>query len=169
MFRCAKQYRARGASLLELLIAVSLLGALAAVLLTRLAQLEAAAERAYVDYTVSALKSALRLRVAQLMLEGRMQEVVRLAGSNPMDLLEPKPNNYAGTFASGAQAAHSGNWYFALDTGELVYVLKNTRHLGESNPRTVSIRLERVGSAAEMAGAEVRLSAVTNSMTSAKR
>lgn len=131
--------------MLELLITVMVFGLLATFLLNRLSYYKAAAEKAYVEYCISTMKSGLRLRIAQLMVDGRMREVVQLAESNPMDLLDQKPENYFGeTNASQKEIVPNGNWYFDTDAKALGYVMKNVPVLFGKKTQPVQVKLERM-------------------------
>jgi hypothetical protein len=146
----------RGFSRAELLLVVALIGGLTTVLLDRLRYYQEAAEKAGMEYTISALRSALRLRLSTLMLEGRAQEARLLARQNPMDWLERKPDNYAGAFtrpAPGSIAA--GNWYFDSDKHTLVYLVKNGRYFqpGADGEKRVRLKLILVHTQPATAGA----------------
>jgi len=131
--------RRGGFSLLELMIVVSLFGILAGVLLDRLRYYEEAAEKANVEYTISAIKSVLRYKLANLMIEGRMQECAALVGQNPMEWLEAKPENYGRDFPQG-------NWYFDNADRALVYVPRNTEHFqaDAQGRRQIRLRVAKV-------------------------
>ncbi|HZW22010.1 type II secretion system protein [Noviherbaspirillum sp.] len=134
--------RGGGFSLLELMIVVSLVGVLATVLLDRLRYYEEAAEKANVEYTISAIKSVLRYKLATLMLEGRMQECAALVGQNPMEWLDAKPENYAGT---GTNFPH-GNWYFDNTNRALVYAPRSSHYFqtDAQGARQIRLRVAKV-------------------------
>lgn len=118
-----------GFSKLELVVVAIVFGVLASVLLNRLAYYQEAAEKARVEYTIGAMKNALRHRTAELLIAGRSQEYRFLAGGNPMEWLDPKPDNYLGPL-SGRQPSDvpSGSWYFDTAARELIYVPNNAAY-----------------------------------------
>jgi hypothetical protein len=68
------------------------------------------------------LRSSVQLRVAELALNNRFQELLALAGENPFELLAGKPQNYLGVLAGpGLQGVVTGNWYFDKTSKEVVY------------------------------------------------
>ena len=134
----------RGSSKLELLAAVMLIAAFAAILLNRLAFYQEMAEKAKVEYTISILKSALRLRMATMLTEGRSGEYALLARQNPMDWLEDKPldstqvSNAAGPVS---EKRFAGQWEFNPDRGTLTYWPVRSDHLQEDASGLKRIRL----------------------------
>lgn len=139
---------ASGFSSFEFVIVCALFGVLGAVLLDRLAYYQEVAEKAYFEYTVSALRNALRTHVATLMVEGRFQDSLLLAGQNPMSLLESMPDNYLGESPPlTPERFVTGNWYFDAGNGTLVYLVKTGRSFESANRsnKTVRIAMVRVG------------------------
>ncbi len=118
-----------GFSRLELMIVAIFFGIVASILLDRLFYYQEAAEKADMEYTASVIKSAVRLKMATLLIAGRAQEYRSLAQQNPMEWLEKKPASYLGSF-SGADTPRlgPGHWYFDSDNKVLVYLVKNGKH-----------------------------------------
>lgn len=110
---------ARGYSLLEFAVVAIVLSVVLTVFLQRLTFYQEAAERAQFEATLSIYKTALQLRLAELILERREDEASTLEVENPTHWLSEKPANYAGTYSSRPAV---GNWYFDGSTHELVYV-----------------------------------------------
>lgn len=132
----------RGFSLLEFLVGVISIGIIATILLNRLLYYQEAAEKTNMEYTMSMMKSALRSRMASLLIEGRAQEYIRLAQENPMDWLEPKPDNYLGKLANpdpGQLAA--GNWYFDSANGTTVYLVGRGKYFQPDTTGQKRVRL----------------------------
>lgn len=118
-----------GATLLEFAVVASVLGVLALVLLDRLAYYQEWAEKANMESTAAALKSALRMEFSTLMMEGRMREGSALARQNPMSWLDLKPANYLGEFDGAApDVPPRGNWYYDRRALELVYRVNQGRY-----------------------------------------
>jgi prepilin-type N-terminal cleavage/methylation domain-containing protein len=118
-----------GLTLIELLIVVCIIGVLAAVLLERLRFYQEAAEKAAMEYNVGALKSALQLRVAAMLVRGEERNIESLASANPIGWLMEPPPGYRGEFRAPAPAVPRGSWYFDAARSELVYVPDLDAHL----------------------------------------
>jgi prepilin-type N-terminal cleavage/methylation domain-containing protein len=114
--------RADGFSLLELVISLTLVAVLMAVFLDRALYYRERAEKTAMEQVAQDLRSSVQLRVAELALNNRFQELLALAGENPFELLARKPQNYLGVLAgSGLQEVVTGNWYFDKTSKEAVY------------------------------------------------
>ena len=109
----------RGFSLLELTVVAVVLSVLMAVLLNRLAFYQEAAERARFESTLRIYKTAVKIRLAELILERREGEARMLEVENPTLWLSEKPTEYAGEYPRQPEPGH---WYFDGGTRELVYV-----------------------------------------------
>lgn len=114
------QSRARGFSLLELAVVACVLSVLLAVFLNRLTFYQEAAERAQFESTLQAYKTALQIRLAELIVDRREAEARTLETGNPTDLMSEKPPNYGGDYPAAPQP---GTWYFDNSTHVLVYVV----------------------------------------------
>ncbi len=135
----------RNLLLMEALVAAVFVGIIATVLLNRLAYYQEAAEKATMELTISSIKSALRMRMATMMIEGRTSQYASLAQENPMDWLEQKPANYAGLVpAHPHPETLAGNWVFDPASRDLIYWVKHGEHFqaDSSGERKVSLRLK---------------------------
>jgi prepilin-type N-terminal cleavage/methylation domain-containing protein len=113
-----------GFTLFELIVVVCIVAVMAGILLNRLRVYEEAAEKAAMQQTAAAIKSALQMRVASYLISGRHREIERLRTENPVKWLQEHPDNYAGEFYADVYArVRPGSWYFDLTRGELVYVI----------------------------------------------
>lgn len=113
-----------GFTLFELIVVVCIIALMAGILLNRLHVYEEAAEKAAMQQTAAAIKSALQMRVAAYMISGRDREIENLRNENPVSWLQEKPATYAGEFFADAYArVRPGSWYFDLTRRELVYVV----------------------------------------------
>lgn len=107
--------------------------------LNRLWDLRATVERATVEYQVGALRSALAMHFAALIVNADQQGLLQLPGSNPMQLLNQRPGNYLGELDGVDPATlEPGNWYFDRRHRVLVYLVKNAyffRPFGSAAPQ----------------------------------
>lgn len=118
--------REKGFSLLELAVVAVVLSTLLAVFLDRLTFYQEAAEKARFEATLGVFKTALQIRLAELIVEHREGEARALEDENPTHWLSEKPTNYAGDYPARPEA---GYWYFDAATRELVYVVNSSRGL----------------------------------------
>jgi general secretion pathway protein G len=113
-----------GFTLFELVVVVCIVAIMAGILLNRLRVYQEAAEKAAMQQTAGAIKSALQMRVAAYMISGRDKEIENLRIENPVNWLQEKPPAYAGEFYADAYArVPPGSWYFDLTRREFIYVL----------------------------------------------
>ena len=103
-----------------------ILSLLLGVLLERLNFYQEAAERARFEATLQVYKTALQIRLAELMLERREGEARLLEVENPTRWLSEKPTDYGGSYP---QQPEPGIWYFDETSRELVYVANSARRL----------------------------------------
>lgn len=116
--------RQAGFTLFELIVVVCVVAVMAALLLNRLRVYEEAAEKAAMQQTAAAIKSALQMRVAAYMIGGRDKDIENLRNENPVNWLQEHPQNYAGEFYADAYArVPPGSWYFDLTRRELIYAV----------------------------------------------
>lgn len=118
--------RQRGFNLFELVVALALIAALAAVLLDRLAYYQEMAEKAAMDSTLRVLKTGLQIRLAELIIGNRQGEAAALETEDPMRWLDPPPVNYAGAYR---EPPNFGKWYFDAKARQLVYVVSQGNRL----------------------------------------
>ncbi len=148
--------RVKGFSLIELAVVAVVLSTLMAVFLERLTFYQGAAERAEFEATLSVYKTALQIRLAELMVERRENEAQTLEVENPTRWLSEKPTNYAGDYPSQPQP---GWWYFDQTARELVYVANSGRELTVETGgvlKQLRFRVQIVYQTVEVAGAQVR-------------
>jgi len=118
--------RQHGFSLLELAVVAVILSVLLGLLLERLNFYQEAAERARFEATLQGYKTALQIRIAELMLERREGEARMLEVENPTRWLSEKPTDYGGRYP---EQPEPGIWYFDEASRELVYVANSARRL----------------------------------------
>ena len=118
-----------GFTLLELIVVIVIVSVLAWTFLGRFLTLQEAAERAAIEHTVGAIRSALNIQLAGLMTRGRMQDLPLLAAENPFNFMTGKQKNYAGEFYDAKLAdIPRGSWYFDLKHKQLVYLVWRGTH-----------------------------------------
>lgn len=133
-----------GGTLLELAVASIIIAALAIFLLNRMQRYQEVAEKTVMETTVVNMRSGLRLRVAELMVQGRMDEMDKLSRENPVSWLEAPPFNYVGPVDNPEQQAiPPGSWYFDTTRRELVYLPDRSRHFkpGPDGEKAVRFRV----------------------------
>lgn len=160
----APGHASRGFTLLELAVAGAVIGILAAVLLSRLLRYQELAEKTAMETTVVNMRSGLRARVAELIIQGRTDEIGALGRENPIGWLDAPPANYAGELdRPGQGAVRPGYWYFDGARRELVYLPHRNRHLKPGPDGTKAIRFrvttmtrqDETGPAPVLAGAAI--------------
>ena len=125
MSRSGRQ-RQRGFSLLELTVVLVILSLLLGLLLERLTFYQEAAERARFEATLQVYKTALQIRLAELILERREGDARMLEVENPTRWLSEKPTDYGGRYP---EQPEPGLWYFDEVARELVYIANSARRL----------------------------------------
>lgn len=124
----SKACQVKGFSRFELLVSVILIGVLTAVLLDYSLRYQERAEKAVMEATAINIRSGLRLRVAELMMQDRMREIGNLIGENPVNWLEKPPANYMGSVDSSSRISlPEGSWYFDASRRELIYLPRLSR------------------------------------------
>ncbi|HVY06681.1 MAG TPA: hypothetical protein VHB46_11960 [Burkholderiales bacterium] len=141
---CKRKWRNphRGASQLELVVCIALVGIFMAVFLERMFYYQEQAEKTAMEMTVANIRSGLRYKVADLIMNNRVSEIPTLADDNPVNWLQGPPENYLGEFDGLPQSDPSGKWYFDRSTRQLIYTVSNRRHFVPSNGRDFTIRYQ---------------------------
>ena len=115
--------RPRGLTLFELLIVICIVATLVTFAFESMLRLQEDAERASMQYTLAILKTTVQIRVAELLMERRGDQISQLTGQNPVAWLAEPPSNYLGAFSADEMREKSpGNWYFDTRKGQLVYI-----------------------------------------------
>lgn len=119
----------QGFTLIELVVAITIIVALMGLFLNRFTYYQERAEKVAMESVAGTLQSALTMQYGQMLTRGKIADLPALAQDNPMNWLQQKPRNYAGEFyALTPQAVDSGNWVFDLKSRDLVYVLRNSHY-----------------------------------------
>lgn len=144
--RAVKYSRQRGISTFELVLVIAVFTAFVGLFAYRFRYLQEYAEKTAVEMTVLNIRTGLRYKMADLMMQNRLYELPMLLKENPVNWLEKPPLNYVGEVSSqGGDEIRPGNWYFDARKKQLVYKLNLSDHFewqGEGNPE---LRYSAVG------------------------
>ena len=114
---------ARGISRFELLNVVFVIGVLCVVLLSQLLHYQELARIAVMEMTVANVRSGLRLRVAELIMSNRLDQLGGLLQQNPVIWLDAPPANYLGEYDHPQLPMLPGDsWLYDRHAGELIYL-----------------------------------------------
>lgn len=112
----------RGITLLEFAASVAIIAAAAGVLLGAALYYQELGEKTEVELTLLNIRAGIRYQVADRMINGRMNELAELDGSNPVRWLERPPRGYVGERrAAKLEGIDEGQWCFDPDWKELRY------------------------------------------------
>lgn len=136
--------RRRGATWLERMVALILFGVFLAAFLDRVSYYQEHAEKMEMELTVRNMRTGLRYKIADLIMNNRLPEMATLADENPINWLEQKPANYLGEFDGAPAEASSGSWYFDRRNRQLVYTINHRRHFEPSDGQDFSVRYQAV-------------------------
>ncbi|MDT8281175.1 MAG: prepilin-type N-terminal cleavage/methylation domain-containing protein [Gammaproteobacteria bacterium] len=133
----------QGFTLFELVVVVLLVGVFMTFAIDRMLRIQIAAERVSVQQTIAALKSAVTLQVAEMVVNSGLNSITTLENTNPMNYLQELPYNYSG-LKSDQEVAHfpPASWYYDPLQNILVYRVKNTPYFTTSLAGTPRIRLK---------------------------
>jgi general secretion pathway protein G len=131
----APRRASRGFSLLELVVVIVLISILLAVAIERLLLTKARAEGTAMEQLVGTIRSAMTIRVAELVAGAHVPEVATLVGSNPILLLAEPPQNYLGQlFGPDPSILPSGGWYFDQRDRALCYLVESADYFQSALP-----------------------------------
>lgn len=133
----------QGFTLFELVVVVLLVGVFMSFAIDRMLRIQIDAERVSVQQTIAALKSAVHLQTAEMVVKKGLNSIKTLENTNPMNYLQELPYNYLGikndSMANHYQAA---SWYYDPKQNILVYTVRNTNYFVTSLSGTPRIRLK---------------------------
>lgn len=118
----------RGASQLELVVSIVLFAIFLAVFMERAFYYQEYGEKTAMEMTVANIRTGLRYKVADMIMNNRVSEIPTLADENPMDWLAERPANYLGEFDGPPEGDADGKWFYDRRKRELVYTVNNRRH-----------------------------------------
>ena len=142
-----------GFTLFELIVVILLVGVFMSFAIDRMLRIQIDAERVSVQQTIAALKSAIILQVAEMVVNKGINSIAALENTNPMNYLQELPYNYSGLKSDREVANYPlASWYYDSQQDILVYKVKNTNYFASSLPGTSRIRLKVVAIYSEEAG-----------------
>jgi hypothetical protein len=132
-----------GASRLEIMVVVFILTIVAGWLLHTMRFYQELAEKTSVEATAMNMRSGLRLKIAELIVKGNLEQQSQFAKKNPVQFLEHLPAGYLGEMKTPG-ILPPGSWYFDQNSSELVYIPKLSSNLlietGTSVANGISLR-----------------------------
>lgn len=139
--RSVLRLRADGFTLFELIVVIILVSLLSGMLFRRFLDYQEVAEKAAMEQTAGAIRSALAIQMAGLIAQGKVEELPKLATLNPVTLLAEVQKNYAGEFYEpGADDIPPGSWYYDLKRKQLVYRVQRGEHFVPDEQGNKSVR-----------------------------
>ncbi len=111
-----------GFSLLEIIIVVIIISILFTLALNHLFQWRVSAEQASIKKLTSELRDALKLEVISHYSKGRMQDILKLVGTNPLNYAIEKPGGYLGEkHTPNLRKMQAGDWLYDSSKKLLIY------------------------------------------------
>ena len=147
-----KVQRQSSSNLLELVVAIAVVGVFGGLLLQRLLYLQEYAEMTAMNLTVANMRTGLRYRTADLLMRDKVSEIATLADGNPVEWLQNPPESYLGEFDSKPDTDLHGKWYFDKSRHDLVYTVNNRRHFLPASDQDFTFRWQAVRQHAKDAG-----------------
>lgn len=118
--------RQSGFTLLELAVVVVIIGTLFLFSYQKYLDLLIDVEKASVEQTVGVLRSAVGMKVAKMVVDGKIGELKNYEGGNPIYLLAEVPINYEGEITDPQTLGErTGIWFFDKTAKLLIYRVKN--------------------------------------------
>ena len=128
--------RRSGFTLIELTVVVCVVAVLFGVALERLLHYQELGERAVLQQNVAAMNTALSMKFAAYITDGRPQAIEGELGKNPVNLLARPPENYLGELdAPDIAKLPRPSWHFDRRSADLIYLPLHERHLSSASGR----------------------------------
>lgn len=116
----------KGFTFFELVVVILVISVLGLFALNRYQKLLVDVERTSMEHDLGVMRSAIGMQVADHFVAGNLAGLKQLVGSNPMDLLAEKPNNYLGVMTpEETNELSNGSWYFDQRQQALIYLVRN--------------------------------------------
>jgi len=118
-----------GFSLLELIVVVVIISILFTLALSHLFKWRITAEQTSVKKLTAEMREALKLEVTSHYAKGRLQDILTLVGSNPLDYAIEKPESYIGERnAPNIGKLLPGEWVYNISRKLLIYRVRYPEH-----------------------------------------
>ena len=140
MCKGSRRRHQHGISQLELAVSIALIAIFLVVFLERASYYQEYAEKTAMEMTVANMRTGLRYRIADLIVNSRLSEIPTLADENPVNWLAEQPENYLGEFDSLPQEGTAGKWFYDKGNRELVYTANHRRHFVPYGGRDFTVR-----------------------------
>lgn len=128
------RHQEKGISMFEFVWVILILMVLYAISYTYLAKMNETVERSDFVRTLNRVQAQLTLNVAEWYASGKQVSRKEIESKNPLELIELKPDNYQGELRSNELSKCGlSRWCYLLDTKRLVYRVKHSAELNNSN------------------------------------
>lgn len=135
--------RVAGFSLFELAVVLVVIGVLSTALLDRLSFYRQQAEDIMFRTTLVNMRTGLRLHAFQLANAGKVEQLKRLQGENPVQFLVRPPTNYLGEInTKDEKELPHGYWYFRKGDGYLVYLLNSGNSVAIDGQKSLNFKVK---------------------------
>ncbi len=115
-----------GFSLFEVMVVIFFISVLGVVALDYYYKILVDIERTSMVHDLGVMRSAVNMQAAKAYISGDKLQLKNLIGSNPVDLLQDQPENYAGDVSSAdIDTVNKGSWFFDPRQGVLNYLVRN--------------------------------------------
>lgn len=119
----------KGISWIELSVVLAIYGVILAVLVNRLLYYQELAEKTNAEYVAVVLRSALREKMAEFVIDNREIAIPVLAEQNPVSWLVRPPASYCGEVnIDPGPEMPAGCWYYDRNGKTMTYLANNTGH-----------------------------------------
>lgn len=123
----------KGFTQFELIVVIILLSILGVIALNRMWAWRIEAERAMIKTVRGNIRSALGLETAQLALHNKLNQLPKLAGSNPFAILAQPPGEYIGVLTDkDPKTQQIGIWYYNPKQKAIIYTLRYSENFKTS-------------------------------------
>ncbi len=137
-------YGRRRLTRVEIAVYAVIVGTLAVVFFSYLADYMEMAEKTAMQTTLSNVTTAINLRYASLLMQGQPAGAERWQGANPFELADAFPPGYRGLLGDqDRRALDRPVWLFDAARAELVYMPRLHAHLSGGSEDELRFRLER--------------------------
>lgn len=156
-----------GFTVFELSVVAMVLSILALFLLDRVLTYQELAEKTAVEMTVMNMRTGLRYKVAEYLVNNQESEMARLVGENSVMWLDHPPPNYLGELRKPRwDEIPPGNWYFDLSARELCYRVSKNRNFvsGQSGKQALCLHVTALARRGKTDGSVMQVQGVTLSL-----